>query len=251
VNPIVQAFALLGVGAIAGLVGTAGGIMSLVSYPALLLVGIPPLPANVANIVAGVACWPGSAVASRPELDGRGRWLRQHLPLAAAGGAAGVALLLSTPPGVFTRVVPFLIAIGSIALLLQPYLPTPRAHHSDRHQLALSAALVAVSIYIGYFGAGSGVMLLAVLLVSTTGHVPTANALKNMLIGAASVISAATLIAVGTVDWTAAIPLGIGMFAGSLLGPRLTRWTPTHVLRPLVSVIGLGFALQLWLTRGS
>jgi uncharacterized membrane protein YfcA len=63
---------LFGAGALAGIVGTAGGITSLVSYPALLLVGVPALQANVVNIIALVACWPGSALTSRPELAGRG-----------------------------------------------------------------------------------------------------------------------------------------------------------------------------------
>ena len=67
---------LVGAGALAGTVGTAGGITSLISYPALLAVGVPPLPANVTNIVALVACGPGSALASRPELAGKGPWLR-------------------------------------------------------------------------------------------------------------------------------------------------------------------------------
>src|ERR1700761_3184285 len=107
-----QAVALIGAAGIAaGVVGTAGGITSLVSYPALLAVGIPALPANVTNIVALVACWPGSALASRPELAGSGSWLRRWAPVAALGGAAGSALLLFTPAGVFSRVVPFLVII--------------------------------------------------------------------------------------------------------------------------------------------
>ena len=73
---------ILAAGVVAGVVGTAGGITSLVSYPALLLAGVPPLAANVVNIVALVACWPGSAAASRPELAGRGAWL---VPGATAG----------------------------------------------------------------------------------------------------------------------------------------------------------------------
>ncbi|MGH3280228.1 MAG: sulfite exporter TauE/SafE family protein, partial [Trebonia sp.] len=77
---------LLGAGAVAGLVGTAGGITSLISYPALLLAGVGPLRATVANLVALVACWPGSAVASRPELRGRGPWLRLWWIVASAGG---------------------------------------------------------------------------------------------------------------------------------------------------------------------
>ena len=80
---------LAAAGALAAIVGTAGGITSLVSYPILLLAGVPAVPANVANIVALTACWPGSALASRPELQGRGSWLGRWALMAAAGGIAG------------------------------------------------------------------------------------------------------------------------------------------------------------------
>lgn len=86
---VAQAVFLLGAGAAAGVVGSAGGTASLISYPALLAVGIPPLPANVTNAVAFVTAWPGSALGSRPELDGQGPWLRRWAPLAVAGSAVG------------------------------------------------------------------------------------------------------------------------------------------------------------------
>jgi uncharacterized membrane protein YfcA len=88
---------LLAAGALAGAVGSAGGITSLISYPALLEVGIPPLPANVTQAVAFVTCLPGSALGSRPELRGQWPWIRRWAVVAAAGGAAGAALLLCTP----------------------------------------------------------------------------------------------------------------------------------------------------------
>lgn len=87
VTALYQAASLLGAGIIAGLVGTAGGVTSLVSAPALLAVGIPALLANITNLVAVLACWPGSALASGPELTGKGPWLRRWLPIAAVGGA--------------------------------------------------------------------------------------------------------------------------------------------------------------------
>src|ERR1700685_855908 len=118
VTPLARELFLTAAGALAGLVGTAGGITSLVSYPALLLAGIAPLQANVANIVALVACWPGSALASRPELAGRGGWLRRWGVVAALGGTVGSVLLLVTPAGVFGRGVPVLGALGSLSALL-------------------------------------------------------------------------------------------------------------------------------------
>src|SRR3954470_5980453 len=114
--------ALVAAGVTAGTVGTAGGITSSVSYPVLLAVGLPALPAGIANNIALVACWPGSALASQPELRGRGRWLRRWSLVAVAGGGTGAALLLLTPERAFARIVPFLVATGSLALLFEPRL---------------------------------------------------------------------------------------------------------------------------------
>lgn len=236
-------------GALAGVVGTAGGITSLISYPALLWVGIPALPATVANTVAIVACWPGSAAASQPELRGQGPWLRRWILVAVAGGAAGSVLLLVTPAGVFGRVVPFLIAAGSLALLLQPRI-TASSPATDRRgsRLFLAAAVVALSVYNGYFGAGSGVLTLSLMLITVDAQLTRANALKNMLVGASSVAAAVTFVALANIDWAVVAPLAAGLLAGSALGPRLARRMPPGLLRLLVALMGLGFAARLWIT---
>ena len=246
-----QALVLLGAGIVAGLVGSAGGITSLVSYPSLLAVGIPALAANVTNIVALVACWPGSAVASQPELAGQGPWLRRWAPIAALGGAAGSALLLSTPTGVFTRVVPVLVIAGSLALLAQPWLSSRRQQHSSSgRRFGLSVGLFTLSVYNGYFGAGSGVLVLALVLLTTDPELPRANALKNMLIGAASVVSAAAFALLGPVNWAAAGPLAVGMLIGSAFGPRVARRLPAAVLRWSIALLGVALAIQLWVKPG-
>ncbi len=234
-------------GVAAGIIGTAGGITSLVSYPALLAAGIPAFPANVANIVALAACCPGSALASRPELDGRASWLSRWALPAAAGGAAGAVLFLTTPSQAFARVVPFLIAAGSLALLLQPKISALRDHDASSRGPALLTGLIAVSAYSGYFGAGSGVMTLALLLITADPHLARANALKNVLIGVATIASAVLLIFAEPVVWAAVIPLGAGLFAGSLIGPRVARRLPAAVLRWLVALLGLALAVKLWL----
>jgi uncharacterized membrane protein YfcA len=249
---IFAAVVLVGAGVVAGTVGTAGAITSLISYPALLVVGVAPLPASVANIVALVACWPGSALASRPELHGRGGWLLRYVPIAAAGGATGAALLLSTPAGVFTRLVPFLVAAGSVSLLLAPRISALHGRRELGHKhWWLDAGVLLISLYNGYFGAGSGVMLLALLLVVVDQVLARANALKNMLVGAACLVSAATFVAFGPVDWTAVIPLAAGMLVGSTLGPRVARRVPARILRPLIALIGFGLATQLWISHGT
>ncbi len=246
------AAALLAVaGVVAGVVGTAGGIASLVSYPALLAAGLAPLPANIANLVALVPYLPGSALASRPELKGRGSWLWPWLLLAAVGGAGGAALLRTTPADVFERVVPYLIAAASVGLLLQPQLR--RLHERSRRNVVpilFPVALLAVQVYSGYFGAGSGVMTLTLLLITVEPHIARANALKNVVTGAATVASAAVLVAVVAVPWAYVLPLAAGILVGSLLGPLVARRVPGAVLRWIIAFVGLGLAIKLWVAPG-
>jgi len=240
----------VGAGAVAGLVGTAGGITSLVSYPALLLAGVAPLQANIANLVALVACWPGSAVTSQPELRGRGPWLLRWGIVAAAGGTAGSLLLLHTSAGAFGRVVPFLVAAGSLALLAQPWFAARSAWQEGDGRakaLLLPAGLLVLSVYNGYFGAGSGVLLLALLLLTTDPQLASANALKNMVVGAATITSAVLFAVLTRVDWAAVAALAAGLFCGSLAGPWVARRLPPSLLRWLVALSGLALAVRLWL----
>lgn len=247
-SPAHAAF-LVCAGAVAGVVGTAGGITSLVSYPALLAVGLTPLAANVANIVALVAAWPGSAAASRPELAGRGSWVWRWAPLTVAGGAGGAALLFVTPSTLFARIVPFLVTAASLGLLVQPRLRRLHERMTGAHRgLALGGPLLPIALYNGYFGAGSGVMVLTLLLVVVDDDLARANALKNMLLGAAAVASAVVLVAIAPVHWSAVVPLAAGVLVGSVVGPVVARRIPAGVLRVLVALVGIGLAIELWVT---
>jgi hypothetical protein len=247
----VDSVALGGAGVVAGLVGSAGGITSLVSYPALLAVGLPARAANLANNVALVACWPGSALTSQPELQGWGSWLRRWAPVAALGAAVGAGLLLSTPSGTFARIVPFLIAGGSLSLLFEPRLTAWRRRRVESGgRAALPVLLFVLAVYNGYFGAGAGVMTLTLMLVLVDRHMPTANALKNMLVGAAQIVSALIFVLSGSVRWSAAWPLAVGMLVGSGLGPIVARRLPAGLMRWLIALLGLALAVRLWVAPG-
>lgn len=237
---------LLVAGVVAGVVGTAGGITSLVSYPALLAAGVPARAADVVNVVALVVCWPGAALASRPELEGRAQWLGRWSWVPALGGMTGAVLLILTPASAFERVVPFLVAGASLVLLVQPKLSARAGHRTNGNRPLLFGGLLSVSTYNGYFGAGAGVMTLALMLLTVDDHLARANALKNMLVGAATLASAAVLALWGSVEWTAAAPLAVGLFAGSMLGPRVARRLPAGLLRWLVALVGAGLAVWLW-----
>jgi len=232
-------------------VGSAGGIASLISYPVLLAVGLPPKPANVADTVAFVACLPGSALGSRPELQGQGRRILLLAPLAIVGSAVGAALLLLTPAGVFGRIVPFLVAFAAVALLIQPRISTwLEERPGTGGWFWPQCGLLAVWVFDGYWGVGAGVMALAMLTLVVETRLPRANALKNVLLGVADVACSLVFILYGPVRWAAVVPLGLGVLAGSRIGPSLTRRLPAALLRVVVALVGFGLAVDLWLHPG-
>jgi uncharacterized protein len=240
---------LLGAGALAGAVGSAGGTASLISYPALLAVGIPALPANMTNSIAVIACLPGSAFGSRPELRGQGRRLLRLAPLAVIGGVAGAVLLLVTPSVVFDRIVPFLVTLAAVALLVQPRIATEQEERSGKNGRFLGrCGLLTVWVYDGYWGAGAGVMTLAVLMLTVETQLTHANAVKNVLLGVADIACSVVFVLYGPVRWAAVVPLALGFLAGSRVGPPLARRIPQNALRIVVALAGLGFAVHLWLS---
>jgi uncharacterized membrane protein YfcA len=241
-----DAVLLLAAGFAAGLSGTIAGLASLFSYPALLAVGLAPVPANVTNTVALTVNTVGAVAGSRPELTGQGPTVRRlGLPV-LAGGATGAALLLLTPSAAFEAVVPVLVAAASVVLLLQPRMRAAaerRAGGTSRRPVAVG--LFAIAIYGGYFGAAAGVLMLALLLVGLPVTLLQGNALKNLLLGLANTAAAVGFALVGPVDWAAAGVLAAGLLVGSRLGPAVARALPAAPLRIGIGVAGLGLAVAL------
>lgn len=236
---------LVAVGVLAAVVGTAGGITSLVSYPALLLLGLGRHDADVVNLVALVAGLPGSALASRGELRELAGWRTPLCVVAGAAAALGSLLLAWTPPGAFSAVVPWLVLLGVLALALQPRLARLRRHHDQPRRWPALFWSGLVSVYGGYFGAGGGVMLLVVTLLLVDERLPVANAAKNLMVGVSAVTSTLALVATTSVDWRAAALLGLGELLGSMIGPGVARRLPAHLLRAAVIVLGVVFAACL------
>lgn len=249
---------LAGVGA--GLAGSMAGLASLVSFPALLAIGLPPVAANVTNTVALVGSSLGSAAGSRPELVGQWRRISRLAPAVALGGLAGAGLLLLGPATAFEAVVPYLVGASALLILGQEWAGRVAARRAARAGdrvrpvspagagPAATLGLGVVSVYSGYFGAGSGVVVLAVLgAVFRTDTPHRLNAMKNVLLGVANGVAAAVFAVSGPVVWLAALPLALGFLAGGRLGPVLLRRVPRRVLRIAIGLAGLGLAVQLWL----
>jgi hypothetical protein len=231
----------------AGLSGSVAGLASLVSYPALLAVGLSPVSANVSNTVALVFSSVGSVWGSRPELEGQRERARRLGPVAVLGGLTGGLLLLETPSGAFARVVPCLIALASLTIAI-PRNPA-RVAPTERHQPTwrLSVGVFLIAVYGGYFGAAAGVLVLALVLFATAEPLARGNAMRNLLVGLANATAAVVFVAFGPVRWSAAIPLAVGCLAGGRLGPIIVRRVPATPLRVVIACAGLGLAVHLGL----
>jgi uncharacterized membrane protein YfcA len=235
---------LAGIGG--GLTGSVAGLASVVSYPALLAVGLSPVSANVSNTVALVFSTVGSVTGSRPELSGQRARARRLAVGALLGGLLGATLLLLTPSEQFAKVVPWLIGGASIAVLL-PKTPRHLPTASGAPAWELNLTVFAIAVYGGYFGAAAGVLLLAALMVMTGETLPRSNAIKNLLLGLANGVAAIAFAIFGSVHWLAVLPLALGFLIGGRTGPVIVRHAPTTALRILISLAGIGLAAHLGL----
>lgn len=248
---------LLPAGVLAGIASTVAGLASLVSYPALLLVGIPPVTADVTNTAALIFTGIGSTISSKRELRGHVRELLKLLPLTIGGSVCGSMLLLAAPASSFEHVVPFFIFSAAL-MIIWPELPHAHrkkavsTHEKSPLQKRVVTAVVCVLIflvgaYTGYFGAAAGVVMLAIL--AATSHLEFAeyNALKNVALGASNVV-ATILFAFRThIEWMAVVPLAIGFFAGGMIGPAIVRRLPARVLHIVIAICATGLAVYLFI----
>jgi uncharacterized membrane protein YfcA len=228
-----------------GLIGSVAGLASLVSYPALLAVGLPPLSANMSNTVALVFGGVGSVSGSVAELRGQRAHARRLGAIAIAGGTCGGLLLVATPSSAFVRIVPWLIAGASLAILSPRTSVSPTSTEAHQPTWALSVGVFLVAVYGGYFGAAAGVLLLALLLIATGEPLARRNAMKNLLLGLANAVAAVVFVVVGPVRWSAILPLAIGFLLGGRLGPLVVRRAPPGALRAVIACGGLALAVHL------
>jgi uncharacterized protein len=246
---------LFGAGLAGGVVTAIVGGASLITFPALLAAGLPPIIANASNTVAMT---PGNLMAGLADLERRPRWDRSLVGLllvCVGGSVAGALLLLVTPEKAFTAVVPLLIGFATVLFaqsgrIRRWILSRPRGSaHGSRGSGALW--FVPVAIYGGYFGAGMSVMLLALLSVSRGDDLRATNVLKNLLSGLTGVVAVAVFLLKGMVAWPFTLAMMAGALVGGFLGGRLVRVLPAEVVRVIVIAAGvvltLVYAWRYWL----
>jgi uncharacterized membrane protein YfcA len=242
---LTDALILLAAGTGAGIASTVFSLASLVSYPVLLALGLPPLTANVTNTVSLVLTGVGSAVGSGPELTGQGARVRRFGLVTALGGATGAAILLVSPAHDFELVVPVLIAGAAVLLLIQPRVKSLSARPDGERSIPLTIALFLAAVYVGYFGAGGGVLLLAVLGMMIDEVLTRLNAIKNAISGLANLVAAGAFAVFAPVRWLDVLPLAAGFLIGGWTGPKLVRRVPPEGLRVVVVLAAVGLAIKL------
>ena len=245
---LIAALAAIGAGAINALAG--GG--TLISFPVLVAVGVPPVAANVTNAVALCPGYFGATIAQLRNLDGQRAQLLLLVPVAVLGGLAGGMILLHTGERTFTALVPWMILAASLLLAVQEpvkrfvvkRLSNPGHKH---HTMALSALpIAAAAVYGGFFSAGMSVLLLAVLGFTLDDTLTRLNALKQVLAFSVNIAAAVFFLYSDKVVWPAAIVMAAGALIGGGLGGKVAGKLKPAVLRWVVVVAGVAIAIIYW-----
>ncbi len=234
----------------AGVMNAMAGGGTILTYPTLLLLGESAIAANATSTVA---LWPGalsSMYGYRREVAEHKEWLRTLLIPSLLGGALGAVLLLMTPVKAFARLAPFLILFATCLFMLQGAVArwTGAAHHAGRSPGRLLVSWLfqfGVSVYGGYFGAGIGILMLAVLGFLGLSDIHAANGIKNFFGMCINGVAAAYFIVRGAVHWSAALIMVIGAIAGGYAGARFARRIGRQKARAAVIVIGILVAALL------
>ena len=243
-----------------GLAAVAGGFVNaiagggtLITFPMLTAVGVPPVIANVTNTVALCPGYVGGTYAQRRDLQGQKKRIWMLLPTGILGGITGGVLLLSTSDATFRKLIPYLILTAVILLAFQDQMRNAvmaRMSGSDRthpHESWSIPLIFLAAIYGGYFGAGLGVMMLAVLGLVLDDSLTRLNALKQSLSFVINIAAALFFLFSGKVLWTASAVMAVGALAGGMLGGRVVTRIQPIVLRWIVIGVGLVVAVIYFL----
>jgi uncharacterized membrane protein YfcA len=236
---------LLGSAALAGLVNAVAGGGTLLTFPALLAAGVPPVAANVTSTLALYPGQVSSSWAYRGHIgDMRHRLVFFAVP-ALLGGIIGSALLLLLPERAFEAVVPWLILFACLLIALQNPLRAALARwpHAD-HPAALWLAQLAISIYGGYFGAGIGILMLAAMGLLLEEGLQHANALKNLNALLTNTAAVVIFAAAGPVRWHVAATMAVASLAGGWVGAHFAQRLPPLVMRGFAVAVGLAAAVR-------
>ena len=238
-----HAFVPLGAAFVAGAMNSVAGGGSFLSFPALVFAGVPPISANATNNAAMWVGQIGSAQGYREEVRAHRAIFVWAIAVSIVGALIGAILLLMTPAKLFERLIPWLLLVATLIFASSPLLTRKNALQTPRHAPWQIAVQFFVAIYGGYFGAGMGIVMLAVLAFSGLPNFNAQNAIKNVLSVAINGVALIPFIVARIVDWRFALPMAGIALAGGYLGARFFRRLPQRASRSIVIAIGAAMTI--------
>jgi uncharacterized protein len=236
-------------GTAAGTINTVVGSGTLVTFPVLLAFGYAPVTANVSNTIGLVPGSVSGSIGYRRELAGQGRMALRLGLMSVLGGVTGAVLLLLLPASAFKDVAPVFIALAVVLTVLQPRLNRRLAGHvatRSRRVVALTPLAVYITgVYGGYFGAGQGILLLAIFGVMLPQSLQRSNALKNVLAGTVNGVAGVYFVFAAHVEWAPAAIIAVTSIVGAQIGARYGRRLHPNALRALIVVVGVAAIVDL------
>lgn len=238
--------AVLLAGVAAGTINTVVGSGTLVTFPTLLAIGLPPVTANVSNTIGLVPGSVSGAVGYRRELKGQGGRLLRLGVASLLGGVVGAFLLLGLPDAAFKAIVPALILLGCVLVLLQPAIARRVAARAEGRggvpehgALWVWVLVLLTGVYGGYFGAAQGVLLMAVMGIGIQDTMQRLNGTKNVLAGLVNGVAAVIFILVAEIHWPAVGLIAVGSVIGGQIGATVGRRLPPLALRLVIVSVGV------------
>ena len=225
---------------VGGINGMAGGA-SVISYPVLLATGMSPVSAAISNALGVTPANFFALIASRHQMRDYFRQYKKLIIISIIGSATGAVMLLNAPPGVFEKMVPFLLLGASLSFLIKPK-PDRGTHHALVEKIGIAGS----GFYCGYVGPGQGVMVIAVLARDDRRDPKTLNTAKNLIVGWTSLVSNIIYIFSGKAVWPAVIALVLGGSIGGTYGGRYAAKMPKSVYRALILTVGFGASAWLF-----
>jgi hypothetical protein len=255
---------------VAGTINSVAGGGSFISFPALLFTGMPPISANATNTAA---LWPGtmaSTVAYRNAFTPEAR--RLLLPLVCLGifgGVLGARILLYTPQATFVRLIPWLLLGATLLFVFSGKLTAwvrsrtpgqdpsetvpagqPRPVKTPRLLIALGLIFeLGVAMYIGYFGAGAGILFLSLLAILGLDNIHAMNGMKTLLVSVVNGVAIITFIIARVIVWPQALVMLVGAATGGYTGAHFAqKMNPQHVRR-IIIVVGFAMSIYFFIRR--
>ncbi|HTU71562.1 MAG TPA: sulfite exporter TauE/SafE family protein [Candidatus Baltobacteraceae bacterium] len=230
----------------AGAMNSIAGGGSFLSFPALVLAGVPPIPANATNSAAMWVGVLGGARAYWGDVRPHKRMLYTMFGISVVGAILGASLLLLTPPEAFNRLIPWLLLFATVVFAVSPWLAKPHGG-IPKHASWQYVVQFLIAIYGGYFTAGIGILMLAILAFSGLPNFNATNGMKNVLSVAINGFSLVPFLIARIIDWRYAIPMAVIALLGGFVGAHVFRRVPPAYGRATVIAIGTVMTLVFFL----